>query len=32
MSCSLEFHFDKPLTIGSVARYLELLRSASAIR
>ncbi|MFG1827341.1 hypothetical protein ACGFIJ_33120 [Microbispora bryophytorum] len=30
MSYSLEFHFDEPLTVGSVARYLEFLRSAGA--
>jgi hypothetical protein len=30
MSYSLEFQFDEPLTVGKVARYLELLRSAAA--
>ncbi|TLP66543.1 hypothetical protein [Microbispora triticiradicis] len=30
MSYSLEFQFDEPLTVGSVTRYLELLRSAGA--
>ncbi|GIH51637.1 hypothetical protein SAMN05421833_12950 [Microbispora rosea] len=30
MSYSLELQFDEPLTVGQVARYLELLRSAGA--